>query len=520
LEKYLAKTRVALSSAADRFAPSGWSNITPREWTAFSKLTSNPDIKICSSDKNLGPALVTSTFYNEQLQVHFARAYRRLSELEALTIAREAITEIFNFATQRIKDVKLRQYVLSFLPPDTTAPTMRKRWCKFYLLIKLHKVPVATRGITASFTWITTGLAEWIDAVVAPWLKLVPTICASSDDVLRVFRTRRLPADTNLLTADVVSLYPSIPITNATFDLISQYMRVSLQMPHNLVADIVRAFKIVLTHHIILLNGVFRLQITGTAMGVSCAVVFANLFMAASIDSVAAQHCICYLRYQDDIKACLAPASLEPFLLALRTAHPSIAFTTSADPPAVPRVAHKFSIFLDLHLFKGPSFATTGVLSSRLYRKPMNLFLYIPFSSMHNRHSLSGFIKAEAIRIVKSSSHFTFYLDDLKLFIAGLRDRGYPFDFITTALSEVRYSLRMSYLYPDHKTPAVQHDTTGSPAVLTYPFDFDSFASIQPSSVLHEHWTLIAHDPDLARIFDRPLTAFRSNPPLALARTS
>ena len=58
--------------------------------------------------------------------------------------------------------------------------------------------------------------------------------------------------------------------------------------------------------------------------------------------------------------------------------------------------------FLDIEIFKGPDFARTGVLSTRLYQKPLNAFLYLHPSSSHPKHVFGAFI-AERIRAARTT---------------------------------------------------------------------------------------------------------------------
>ncbi|CAN0198137.1 unnamed protein product, partial [Discosporangium mesarthrocarpum] len=55
---------------------------------------------------------------------------------------------------------------------------------------------------------------------------------------------------------------------------------------------------------------------------------------------------------------------------------------------------------LDLAIFKGPRFLSSGILDIRTHQKTMNKYLYLPSRSAHPLYSKTGFIKAELKRYV------------------------------------------------------------------------------------------------------------------------
>ena len=44
--------------------------------------------------------------------------------------------------------------------------------------------------------------------------------------------------------------------------------------------------------------------------------------------------------------------------------------------------------YMDLYIFKGNEFYETGKLSIKVYQKPENRYMYIPYKSAHPRHAI------------------------------------------------------------------------------------------------------------------------------------
>ena len=54
--------------------------------------------------------------------------------------------------------------------------------------------------------------------------------------------------------------------------------------------------------------------------------------------------------------------------------------------------------YMDLYIFKGNNFFVTGILSIKVYQKPENRYMYIPYKSAHPRHT----IKKLCLRRIKT----------------------------------------------------------------------------------------------------------------------
>jgi len=480
LEKYLRLTKGTLLQRSLTTATSSFSNLTFRERTHLRSLAGNSAIRIINSDKNLGPVVVDSNWYMKECLRHLndTKTYQKLDKIQAEALATEAKEELDSIFSS-LDDDKLHRFVKQYFTPT--------RFSKFYILAKLHKTPVVGRPIAAAHSWVTTGAAIYVDGILQPLVQKLPT-CLTG--------TTEIPTSAVLLTADVESLYPSIPIKEG-LQMVEDVIVTRLELM--LVGQIMNILRIILSFNVIEFADSFWLQIKGTAMGCPAAVVFAQIFMFAVESSVIARiKPLLYKRFIDDVFAiCRSRSEAENLITCLNQVNPNIHLTFQISDSSVD--------FMDLTIFKGPQFTSTSKLDTRLFVKKLNRFLYLPFTSAHPLPVKKGFIRGELIRIIRASSSFKLYLEDRAKFIAHLRVRGYPFRLIKEVCQSVAYKQRHQWLQ-ERKSGKKKNQI---PLILKLPFHKRSHA-VKPSSAVREHWHVLETDAKLKQLFPRPpLIAYR-----------
>ena len=210
-------------------------------------------------------------------------------------------------------------------------------------------------------------------------------------------------------------------------------------------------------------------------MGCPAAVVYAQIVMfGLESPLVIAKPPILYKRFIDDIFALFASlAEAQAFITQLNAVHPSFKITAIYDSTSVN--------FMDLVIYKGSHFPFSCLLDTKVYTKPNNPFLYLPFNSAHPLAVKKGFIKGRLISLVRSSSTFEAYLQERLKLVQRLTSRAYPFSFLQPILASVTYAQREKYLESKsrHETPM--------PLVLTLPYNQRTLA-LKPSSLVRKHW--------------------------------
>ena len=136
-------------------------------------------------------------------------------------------------------------------------------------------------------------------------------------------------------------------------------------------------------------------------MGTKMAVAFANLFMAEIETKMLNGSRIkpkVWKRYIDDVFSLLDVSKQDIYLFIeqANTFHPTIKFTAE--------ISDKEITFLDAVVYKGERFLNEAILDVKTHYKPKETFQYTHYSSCHPPGVKRGFIKGEAIRLLRTNS--------------------------------------------------------------------------------------------------------------------
>ena len=101
---------------------------------------------------------------------------------------------------------------------------------------------------------------------------------------------------------------------------------------------------------------------------------------------------------------------------------------------------------MDLYIYKGNKFLIDGTLSIKVFQKPENKYMYIPFKSAHPRHTIKNYILGELKRYVRINTDELNFLKIRNSFFLRMRNRGFNKRKLSLWFSEVKYSLRAKYL--------------------------------------------------------------------------
>ena len=77
--------------------------------------------------------------------------------------------------------------------------------------------------------------------------------------------------------------------------------------------------------------------------------------------------------------------------------HPTLKFTYEASTTSIN--------YLDLTIFKGNRFHTTGILDTKVYRKPTETYQYLHRKSSHPPHVFNAFIYGECLRYARNTNN-------------------------------------------------------------------------------------------------------------------
>ena len=202
--------------------------------------------------------------------------------------------------------------------------------------------------------------------------------------------------------------------------------------------------RLILQENSFQLKGENHLQTHGTAMGTKVAVSFANIFMSAVETEIINESKIkplAWKRYIDDVFSLwdTKREEIDQFILEVNRHHPTINVTAE--------ISDKETNFLDTTIFIGePRFHKDSIFDIRTHFKPTEKFQYTHYTSCHAPGVKKGFIKGEALRLLRTNSSETKFEENICSFKSNLRVRGYPDHLVNKVLAEVKFTNRRSAL--------------------------------------------------------------------------
>ena len=105
-------------------------------------------------------------------------------------------------------------------------------------------------------------------------------------------------------------------------------------------------------------------------------------------------------------------------------------------------MSSEHAVFLDTEVFKGPRHSTHKILDLQTHFKPTETFHYTHFSSCQPFNSKKGFIKGEALRLLRTNSVKEKFEKHKREFEQRPCQRGYPLTMVQKTLTEAGSVLR------------------------------------------------------------------------------
>ena len=296
---------------------------------------------------------------------------------------------------------------------------------------------------------------------------------------------------------DVTSLYTNIPQEEGIETVCNAYESFYEGESPIPTQYLKRALELILQENSFQFTGKNYLQTHGTAMGTKMAVAFANIFMGKVESQILERSAIkplAWKRYIDDIFSIwnINKDVVTQFIEQANSHHPTIKFTAE--------VSDTETTFLDTKAYKGERFAKESKLDIKTHFKATETFQYTHFSSCHPPGVKKGFIKGEALRLLRTNSSQAAFKTAIKRFKTNLIERGYPETLVSNTLAEIKFEERKHALQKNQKA-----NTRILPFVTQYRLSVPNLKHI-----LMQNWHLIQQQPLLRRIFkDPPIVSYR-----------
>lgn len=398
-------------------------------WTRVQDFLTSNQLLVKLTDKNLGIAVFPKEWYVEEnmKMLQDTRTYKKVESLDA--------GELLGKLMDKLLKWQLPQNMERFIRETTTTQVP-----VFHTIPKVHKEPWALRPIVPSHSWVTSRLSEVIDHLCRPLLDHMPWVVGSTKEVIQQLEEIRTDGDDVwLCTGDVVAFYTNIDAKQCAKVVHGAWKHYNSQskIHGRFIAQMIR---FVMENNFFSFQDEWYQQVEGLAMGTASAPVLANLY-AGYLERQAnipfQKGVLKYMRYIDDVLMVFqgTEKELTDFLAEYKLGPLSVNWAYS-----------KAKIeFLDIEIMRMRDLFGTHIVT-RLFKKPMNKHLYIPWSSAHPSHVKKAFVKAELIRFAIVSSKVEYFADARRQFYGNLRRRGYPIVALDNWFRQVSYEQRPLYL--------------------------------------------------------------------------
>ena len=325
-----------------------------------------------------------------------------------------------------------------------------------YLLPKIHKEPNRTSGtyagrpIVATHSSPTYGIDKYITELTAPLLPLIAGSLRDTTDLLNKLPKGKLPGNTRILTADVNSLYPSIPWAegeDAAVEFYTEHLEelTRARVARNLTPppppqEFRTLLKLVLENSILHFQGAdYYHQTKGTAMGCCISVYFANTYMLKITKSIVEDppaYILVFLRFIDDILVITTGTDeqIQTMFNSITNTHISYAIETASWK----------GNFLDLIIYLDE----TGKIQTRPYDKPTTVAYFLQAGSMHPTHLVQSIPYAQLLRIKRNCSLEGHYQRRSLQMMRDFHLRGYSLHSLLKAKNKCDRTTRAYTLVP------------------------------------------------------------------------
>ena len=466
-------------------------NLHHRERQAIKELEQNTNINVKKADKGTTTVIMNKEdkILEGQVLLDQRENYEPLP-LPMVTETSQRVKELIKTLYQGSHIDEMTEKWLSLTPNPPRIPV-------FYTLTKIHKPNPVGRPIISGCDSPTERISSFVDYLLQPIAKVQKSYLKDTTDFLNFLENTKVAKDTMLVSMDVTSLYTNIPQEEGITIVCKTYEKFHLSKPPIPTPYLRDMLRLILKENSFHFNGKNYLQTHGTAMGTKMAVSFANIFMAAvETEIISRSHLkpLTWKRYIDDVFSLwnINKGEISSFIELANNYHPTIKFTAEISDTEI--------TFLDTCVYKGERFNKESILDVRTHFKPTETFQYTHFTSCHPPGVRKGFVKGEALRLLRTNSSKTTFEENITQFKRRLRDRGYPDNLLENVLSEIKFNERMLALLNKQKTRK-----------RILPFVTEYRPSVPNlKNILMSKWHLIENQPLLREIYkDPPLLSYR-----------
>jgi len=321
------------------------------------------DIMVCDADKNLGSVIIARSLVTQI-------ALDELNKACVCTSAETCLIDVWN-SQNMVQDITMAHFRRGDLTERQKDFILDRRGTSilgcFRIRPKLHKTPPEGRPVfNFNASWIQP-IAIYLSELLDPIVKCCNLVLHNTDQLLDRLKYLNLPLNSSLeiVIADVKHLYPSIDHSDLMCK-ISSRIRAFYSDRDSLASLLINLTSAIIKCQHIIFNDCTWKVLTGIGTGLACGAQLANLYLCA-LDDMLHAGTYFYGRYLDDVISIMPSSCSNSFIARANDFHDTI---------KVERTAHgRINIpYLDVAL----TLSDNGSLHFELYRKPGNLYQYLP----------------------------------------------------------------------------------------------------------------------------------------------
>ena len=249
----------------------------------------------------------------------------------------------------------------------------------------------------------TEHISNFVDSLLQPVAQKQEPYIKDTNHFINVIENTPLPDGAVLAALDVSSLYINIPQKEG-IKVVFQYYQGHYQSKTPILTPSLRdLMRLILKVNSFKFNGKHYLKTHGIAMGTKLAVAFAVIFMPhieKQLLAASPHKPLIWKRFIDDIFSVRTSpqAEINNFIDFANSFLTALTFTHEVSSEKI--------VVLDTEVFKGPRFITDKILNVPTHFKPTEAFPYTHFSSCHPLSVKKGFVRGEALRLLRTTNPF------------------------------------------------------------------------------------------------------------------
>ena len=292
------------------------------------------------------------------------------------------------------------------------------------MTIKIHKNPFKFRLIVCCAGTFMNDWSRWLDYQLQRLKPFIKSYLQDGQQLLNELKPIKLSPNDRIFTADAQAMYHNIDTKHAIKVISWLLDELAPNLPDDFPLEAIKpAMYHIMSNNIFQWGVLFFLQLLGTAMGTSAAVMWATLYFAYH-----EHHCLLpkyklqlryFKRFIDDLFVIWRWDGEETWSEFCADLNNFGILKWDINRPSMQ------VDFLDLTIT-----INNGKLETKTFQKALNLYLYLPPSSAHPSNNIKSTVYGLVRRYYAQNTHRRDYIYFVKLLYRRLLARGWDADFI------------------------------------------------------------------------------------------